>query len=436
MVEVAARLGYGGASVGRVIEGTGIGRSTFYEHFGDRAECFLTALGLLADQLSAELHAAIAGTEQGIDSAVQAIVGFARDDPARAKLLFVESLAAGPHSLRLREGLLARVEAALEVVLAREPEGAGSTGLPVWALSRGVLRLLAIRLTRPDPDLADLAGDLIAWANSYRTQTSSPRWREEACLGSIAGRVDPLPSLDAAYLLPGEGELLRATELAHNQRLRILQAVAKCAYERGYETATVAEITAKAKVSRKAFYGQFRGKSEAAEEVNERVFQGGMSACAEGFFGASIWPERAWQGGVALLSFLAAHPEGANLAFVESPAIGEGAIQYAYKRLEAFTLFLEEGYRFRPEAERLPRTVSEALMATMFEWAFHEMRESRSAERLLAILPQLTYVILAPFMGPEAAGEFVAGKVREESWYRQLDQKPSLASTNSAHSHG
>jgi hypothetical protein len=52
-------------------------------------------------------------------------------------------------------------------------------------------------------------------------------------------------------------------------------------------------------------------------------------------------------------------------------------------------------------------------MATMFEWAFHELRQSRGAERLLAILPQLTYVILAPFMGPEAAAEFVEKKMRE-----------------------
>lgn len=48
----------------------------------------------------------------------------------------------------------------------------------------------------------------------------------------------------------------------------------------------------------------------------------------------------------------------------------------------------------------------------MFETVHREMREWRSAERLPQLLPQLVYVILAPFMGPEAAGEFVSSRRR------------------------
>jgi AcrR family transcriptional regulator len=344
------------------------------------------------------------------------MVGFARKDSAAAKVLFVESLAAGPRSLQLREALLARVEVTLEEALAREPEGTASLNLPAWGLSRGVFRLLAIRLSRPDPELAELGGELVAWADSYRTEPGRPHLHEKIRLGRIAGSPpDSTPPLDADYPPPDDPQRLPAGELARSQRLRILDAVARCAHERGYEELTVADIVAEAKVSRTTFYAQFSDKGEAAREANERVFQGGISACATGFFSELEWPERAWAGGVALLSFLAAHPAGAYLAFVESPAVGEAAIGHAYERLRTFTLFLEEGYRFRPEAEQLPRITSEALMATMFEWAFHELHESRGAERLLAILPQLTYVILAPFMGSEAAGEFVEAKISAAS---------------------
>jgi AcrR family transcriptional regulator len=411
-IEVSARFGYHGMSADRVIAGTGISRSAFYEHFPDRAECFLAALDLLAERLLAELRAAAQGSEQGIGPVVEAMVGFARNDPAGAKLLFVESLAAGPRSLQLREALLARVEDLLEEALALEPDGAESLDLPMWVLSRGVFRLLAIRLSRPDPELADLSGDLIAWANSYRINTCRPAWRQAGRPGSIGTLPVELPPPSGADSNP---ERLPVGEPSPTQRLRILDAVARCAHERGYEALTVTEIVAEAKVSRAAFYAQFRDSSEAAREANERVFQGGISACATGFFSELAWPERAWAGGVALLSFLAAHPAGSCLAFVESPAVGEAAIEHAYERLRTFTLFLEEGYRFRPEAERLPRITSEALMATMFEWAFHELRQSRGAERLLAILPQLTYVILAPFMGPEAAAEFVEKKISAAS---------------------
>lgn len=77
----------------------------------------------------------------------------------------------------------------------------------------------------------------------------------------------------------------------------------------------------------------------------------------------------------------------------------------------AFTLFLEEGYRQRPQAEGLPRLSSEALAAVMFETIYREMRERRDAGRLAEQLPRLIYMCLAPFMGPEAAGGFVEGKV-------------------------
>lgn len=94
-----------------------------------------------------------------------------------------------------------------------------------------------------------------------------------------------------------------------------------------------------------------------------------------------------------------------------SAAVGEAAIGHAYDRLSAFSLFLEEGYRYRPEAGELPRTVSEALMATMFEWGFQELWEKGDANSLRKALPQLSFLVLVPFMGGDAASEFVEEKL-------------------------
>jgi hypothetical protein len=87
------------------------------------------------------------------------------------------------------------------------------------------------------------------------------------------------------------------------------------------------------------------------------------------------------------------------------------AVGLTYDRLMAFTLFLEEGYHRRPEAERPPRFCSEALAATMLEIFYWVLRERQAGERLVEILPILVYMCLAPFMGPEAAGEFVEKKM-------------------------
>ena len=154
----------------------------------------------------------------------------------------------------------------------------------------------------------------------------------------------------------------------------------------------------------------------------EAHFQAALAACAAAFFGAPSWPERVWEGGRVLTEFFAAKPQESHLAFIEPHAIGDSAVQVSYERLSAFTLFAEEGYSFRPRGREIPRLASEALAAVMFELAYRELRERRSAEMLPRVLPEVAYMILAPFMGPEAASEFVEGKVRDSAAGRRADE--------------
>jgi AcrR family transcriptional regulator len=343
------------------------------------------------------------------------MVGFAEREPTAARFLFLEGLAGGARALALRGEALTSAAAIVEEARARAPEGAMAPDLPSATLIGGVFRLLAMRLRHGEAGLDGLASELGAWIDSYAVSSGSPRRRRPR----LPGRVGPmpaasLPSLEAPPPLPAGRHRLSAAQVARSRRLRILAAAARCSYEKGYAQTSVADITAVAQISRNAFYAQFRNKADAATEANERGFQGAMGACSAAFFAASGWPDRVWAGGLALLSFLAAHPAEAYLGFVEFHAVGRAAVQHTYDRVGAFALLLEEGYHWRAQAERLPRASSEALGAVMFELAFGELNERRSAEGLVAVLPELAYLILAPFMGPEEAGRFVERKVAEE----------------------
>jgi hypothetical protein len=114
-----------------------------------------------------------------------------------------------------------------------------------------------------------------------------------------------------------------------------------------------------------------------------------------------------------LFEYWAAHPANLHLSFVDSHAIGPAAVQQTYDRVSAFTLFLEEGYLQRPGNRELPRVISEALAAVMFEATYAEVRHGGGLQDPNRGLPGLVYLILAPFLGVEKAREFVEGKTGE-----------------------
>ncbi len=87
---------------------------------------------------------------------------------------------------------------------------------------------------------------------------------------------------------------------------------------------------------------------------------------------------------------------------VESYAAGPAAIRRSFENWIAYTLFLEEGYRQRPEAESLPRLCSEAIGGAIHELLRRQVVRGRGGA-MLEILPQAAYVALAPFIGIEAS---------------------------------
>lgn len=105
MAEVVAEQGYPDTSVAQVLSRVHISRQTFYEHFSDKQDCFLAAL----DAAGRALAAALAETldQHGEPAAALAAMMTTyltrlRDEPAYARVFFVESAAAGVAAQRAR----------------------------------------------------------------------------------------------------------------------------------------------------------------------------------------------------------------------------------------------------------------------------------------------------------------------------------------------
>src|SRR5664280_2659997 len=145
MVAAANRGGYAGASVSAVIAEAGVSRPTFYEYFADRDECFLAALADAQEQLAASVDEAVASQAAGeaLQAALSAVLGFAISEPARARLLMSEAMAAGTRALDARDQGIERLARSVEKAYAREAVEEAVADVPAAIVIGGVYRLLA-----------------------------------------------------------------------------------------------------------------------------------------------------------------------------------------------------------------------------------------------------------------------------------------------------
>jgi AcrR family transcriptional regulator len=145
--EVYARHGAASASVTHIVQRAGVSRRTFYELFADRDECLLAALDdalLRARAAALPCWRAREPWPVRLRGAIAVLLCFFEDDPPAARLLLVESLAAGPAALARRAQALAALAAAVDegrsaraVESPAVDEGRGSRAVELPAVDEG-----------------------------------------------------------------------------------------------------------------------------------------------------------------------------------------------------------------------------------------------------------------------------------------------------------
>jgi AcrR family transcriptional regulator len=414
MIAAANRDGYTGATVSAVVAEAGVSRPTFYEHFNDRDDCFLQTLTESQTELLEQIRTAVeqAPADEATAAAITALIEHARTQPAAARFIANEPLAATLIALDARDQHLEEVAKIIERSQRKAPADASTPDLPGTILLGAVSRLLGSQLRRGEPGLTAIQTELLDWASRYEQPRSGQRWR--------TGKPGPAPEDEPTVLeslmsepapLPRGRPRMSSEEIAVNHRQRILHAVARLAAQKGYEATTTADIAREAKVDPKVFYRLFTDKREAFMSYHELGFQQLMATMASAFFNGETWPERAWHSGNALLHLLQREPLVAHIGFVESYAVGPAAIQRVEDSHTAFTMFLQEGYRYREKdgnhgGEPPGRLALDAIVAGIYELVYQQVRAGRT-ERLPRYLGLMGTLAFTPFLGPDEANRFI-----------------------------
>ncbi|HEY6550250.1 MAG TPA: TetR/AcrR family transcriptional regulator [Solirubrobacterales bacterium] len=190
---------------------------------------------------------------------------------------------------------------------------------------------------------------------------------------------------------------------SESRRDLILAAMIRVVGSKGYKETSVADVIEETPTSRTTFYKYFEDKHDcflaAYEMLVEQVFAEVVANCD----GDQPWLERVEAGLSTIVKLFALDPTLARTAVVEVAAAGADARQLHWNAVARFTAYLEDG-RELADGRELPENISLMSAGAVSGLIFDELLAGRAAQ-LQAMLPDLLFAMLVPYIGPRAAAE-------------------------------
>jgi AcrR family transcriptional regulator len=189
--------------------------------------------------------------------------------------------------------------------------------------------------------------------------------------------------------------------IIRSQRERLLAAVVRVTANNGYESTSVADILEEAGVGRESFYELFEDKKDCLLAARAILVDDLDATVAAAYNGPGPWAGRVRGALAAMLDWFAADPAAAKVVFVELAAVGTAARGLFRDDFARFTKMMDDGLDQAEPVPGLPRVTGLAIGAALAR-VYEEVVRDRTSE-LPQLLPELTYELLVPFVGEEAA---------------------------------
>jgi AcrR family transcriptional regulator len=222
------------------------------------------------------------------------------------------------------------------------------------------------------------------------------------------------------HQLPAGRHGLSGAFVAEHQRRRILTAVAEVCDKVGYVGMSVQDVIVAAGVSRKTFYINYRDKEDAFlaayDDASERL----LAQVKEAYASADTLVDRTRESLRTLLEAVAAEPATASVCLVEVLAAGPAALERRNAMMhELATLVDETAAEGLRSLKRPSPLVAETLVGGIYEVLASRVATGRVAE-LPALLPDLMFALLLPYIGTDAAHDLLKRERRRRSRPRRL----------------
>jgi AcrR family transcriptional regulator len=181
----------------------------------------------------------------------------------------------------------------------------------------------------------------------------------------------------------------------------LLAATVSAVDELGCESATVADITGRARISRRTFYELFSNREECLAAVLEDAAAVVRREIAAADLGGSEWLDRVRGGLRVILSFFDREPELARVCVVQAPRGGPLVLACREEILAELVEVVDDG-RNRSAGASCTALTAEGLIGAGL--AIVHLRLSRAGHGpLIELLSELMGMIALPYLGVAAA---------------------------------
>ena len=199
--------------------------------------------------------------------------------------------------------------------------------------------------------------------------------------------------------LPSARPRMRMAEM---QRSRLLAGAVRAVEDVGYTDTTVAQITARARVSRRTFYDLFGNLEECLAAVLDDVAELVEAELAEAGLQGFGWHERVRRGLWSILVFLDRDPVLARVCVVQALRGGPAVQERRERILARLAAIVDEGRLVNARAAGLTPLTAEGVVGAAF--TIIHTRLLRAEHRPLSELHgELLALILLPYLGPAGA---------------------------------
>jgi AcrR family transcriptional regulator len=182
------------------------------------------------------------------------------------------------------------------------------------------------------------------------------------------------------------------------QRARILDATARVVAEAGYAETSIQDIQTRAGVSKRTFYEHFANKQDAVLWAQDAAATYAVPRVLRAFCAEDGWVAGVSAALETYLRLLDCDAAWAALYLIELPMLGGEAMA---RRARLLAPLLEVLRARVPADGQTPLTVATVLAAV--DGVLRAGVAHRSARGLVDLRPQLVYLAVAPFVGPEQA---------------------------------